>query len=98
LLSKEINPMKRLSVKIANSEREPLDITIKPGSTAGEVLAELNLEGYVLSLLPNPDQFLSFFEEEEDLYSKLTNGDRLCAISSSEAADAFINQIAFGSF
>jgi hypothetical protein len=90
--------MKRLSVKIARSEREPLDITIKPGSTAREVLAELNLEGYVLSLLPNPDQFLDFFEDEEELYSKLTNGDRLCAIACSEAADAFINQIAFGSF
>jgi hypothetical protein len=90
--------MKRLSVKIARSEREPLDITIKPGSTAREVLAELNLEGYVLSLLPNPDQFLNFFEDEEELYSKLTNGDRLCAIACSEAADAFINQIAFGSF
>ena len=92
--------MKRLSVKIARSEREPLDITItiKPGSTAGEVLAELNLEGYVLSLLPNPDQFLSFFEDEEDLYSQLREGDRLCAIACSEAADAFINQIAFGSF
>jgi hypothetical protein len=90
--------MKRLSVKIARSEREPLDITINPGSTAREVLAELNLEGYVLSLLPNPDQFLDFFEDEEELYSKLTNGDRLCAIACSEAADAFINQIAFGSF
>jgi hypothetical protein len=90
--------MKCISVKIAGSERELQEITITPGDTVGEVLARLNLEGYVLSLLPNPEQFLDFFEDEEELYSKLTNGDRLCAIASSEAADAFINQIAFGSF
>lgn len=90
--------MKRVVIRIAGSESDPIDRDILPGQTAGEVLAELNLEGYVLSLLPNPDQFLSFFEDEEDLYSQLREGDRLCAVACSEAADAFINQIAFGSF
>jgi hypothetical protein len=90
--------MKAVAVKLAGSEREPIDITIKPGTTAGGILSQLNLEGYVLSLLPNPDQFLDFFEDEEELYSQLKEGDRLLAIACSDAADAFINQIAFGSF
>ena len=90
--------MKKITVKVTGSERELQEITVMPGDTVGEVLARLNLEGYVLSLLPNPDQFLDFFEDEEELYSKLTNGDRLCAIACSEAADAFNNQISFGSF
>jgi hypothetical protein len=90
--------MKTLAVKIAASEQEPFDITIKPGTTAGEILSQLNLEGYVLSLLPNPDQYLSFFEDEEDVYSQLKEGDTLCAIASAEALDAYIHQFVYGSF
>jgi hypothetical protein len=90
--------MKRIAVKVAGSERELQEITIMPGDTVGEVLTQLNLEDYVLSLLPNPDQFLDFFEDEEELYSKLTNGDRLCAIACSEAADAYIHHFIYGSF
>jgi hypothetical protein len=90
--------MKRISVKIAGSEREPLDIQIMPRTTAGEILAQLNLENYVLSLQPNPDQLLSFFEDSEDLYSKLSQGDILCAIACSEAADAYIHHFIYGSF
>ena len=90
--------MKRITVKVTGLERELQEITVMTGDTVGEVLARLNLEGYVLSLLPNPDQFLDFFEDEEELYSKLTNGDRLCAIACSEAADAYIHQFIYGSF
>ncbi len=90
--------MKKIAVKIAGSEREPIDITIKPGTSAGAILSQLNLEDYVLSLQPNPDQLLSFFEDEEDLYSQLSQGDILCAIACSEAADAYIHQFIYGSF
>jgi hypothetical protein len=92
--------MKRIvvKVKVAGSEREFQDITIMPGNTVGEVLARLNLEGYVLSLQPNPDQLLSFFEDSEDLYSQLSEGDILCAIACSEAADAYIHHFIYGSF
>jgi hypothetical protein len=90
--------MKRITVKITGSEREPLDITIKPGTSAGVILSQLNLENYVLSLQPNPDQLLSFFEDEEDLYSQLSQGDILCAIACSEAADAYIHHFIYGYF
>jgi hypothetical protein len=44
---------KRIAVKIAGSEREPLDTTIKPGTTAADILTQLNLQGYLLSTGPN---------------------------------------------
>jgi hypothetical protein len=90
--------MKRIAVKAAGSERELQEITIMPGDTVGEVLTQLNLEDYVLSLQPNPDQLLSFFEDSEDLYSQLSQGDTLCAIACSEAADAYIHHFIYGSF
>jgi hypothetical protein len=90
--------MKRIPVKVTGSERELQEITIKPGDTVGEVLARLNLEDYVLSLQPNTDQLLSFLEDEADLYSQLSQGDVLCAIACSEAADAYIHHFIYGSF
>ncbi len=90
--------MKRITVKVRGSEREFQEITIMPGDTVGEVLARLNLEGYVLSLQPNPDQLLSFFEDDDDLYFQLSPGDILCAIACSEVADAYFHQFIYGSF
>jgi hypothetical protein len=49
--------MKQIAVKVAGSEIEPLDVTIKPGTTAGEILNQLNLEGYLLSTGANSTQF-----------------------------------------
>jgi hypothetical protein len=90
--------MKRITVKIVGSEQEPQDIQIMPRTTAGLILSQLSLEDYVLSLQPNPDQLLSFFEDSEDLYSQLSEGDILCAIACSEAADAYIHHFIYGSF
>ena len=89
--------MKRIAVKIAGSEQEPLNIQIAPGTSVEKILSQLGLEDYVLSLLPNPDQYLSFFEDEEDVYSQLKEGDTLCAIASAEALDAYIHQFVYGS-
>jgi hypothetical protein len=89
--------MKRISIKVLGNEHELTNIQIKPGVTVGEVLAQLNLEDYVLSPLPNPNQLLSFLEDEEDLYS-LKDGTRLYAIASSEAVDAYIHHFIYGSF
>ena len=89
--------MKRINIKIAGSRREPLNIQIAPGTSVEKILSQLGLEDYVLSLLPNPDQYLSFFEDEEDVYSQLKEGDTLCAIASAEALDAYIHQFVYGS-
>lgn len=49
--------MKKIAIKVVDSQLEALDVNIKPGTTAGEILTQLNLEGYVLLPLPKPEQF-----------------------------------------
>jgi hypothetical protein len=68
--------MKRITVKVAGTDREPIDRNIKPGSTAGEVLADLGLEGYLLSTGPNADRF---FGDSENVYSQVSDGQKLFA-------------------
>ncbi len=67
--------MKQVAVKIAGNEAEPLDIQIQPGQTAGEVLRQLGLSGYILSF-PNSSQF---FANEEPIYASVVDGDKLVA-------------------
>jgi hypothetical protein len=72
--------MKSMAVKIAGSEREPLDLTIKPGTSAADILAQLNLQGYVLSLKGSNN----FFSNDEIVYSQVVDGDLLYAITRAE--------------
>jgi hypothetical protein len=67
---------KRIAVKIAGSEREPLDTTIKPGTTAADILTQLNLQGYLLSTGPNSSHF---YGDDELVYPNVTDGDKLWA-------------------
>lgn len=68
--------MKQIAVKPAGAEGVPIDITIKPGTTAGEILSQLNLEGYLLSTGPNSTQF---FGEDEVVYPLVRDGDKIYA-------------------
>ena len=67
--------MKTVAIKVAGTEQEPLDIQIQPGQTAGEVLRQLSLQGYILSF-PNSNRF---FGNEEPIYSQVVDGDKLVA-------------------
>jgi hypothetical protein len=67
--------MKQVAVKVAGTEAEPLDIQIQPGQTAGEVLSQLGLSGYILSF-PNSNRF---FANEEPIYASVVDGDKLIA-------------------
>jgi len=67
--------MKQVAVKVAGSEAEPLDITIAPGQTAGEVVTQLGLTGFILSF-PNSQRF---FGNEETIYTQVVDGDKLVA-------------------
>jgi hypothetical protein len=67
--------MKTVAIKVAGTESEPLDIQIQPGQTAGEVLGQLGLQGYILSF-PNSSRF---FGNEEVLYTAVVDGDKLTA-------------------
>jgi hypothetical protein len=67
---------KRIAVKIAGSEREPLDLTIKPGTTIADILTQLNLQGYLLSTGPNSSHF---YGDDELVYPNVTDGGKLWA-------------------
>jgi hypothetical protein len=73
--------MKRIAVKVAGSEREPLDTTIKPGTTASDILNQLNLPGYLLSTSAGSSQF---FGEDEVVYPVVRDGDKLYATTPAE--------------
>jgi hypothetical protein len=76
ILYRRNQTMKSLAVKIAGSETPPMDVTIKPGTTSGEILSQLNLQGYLLSTGPNSRQF---FGDDEVIYPLVVDGDKLYA-------------------
>jgi hypothetical protein len=78
--------MKEIAVKIAGSEGKPIDITIKPGTTANEILSQLNLEGYLLSTGPNSRQF---FGEDEVVYPLVGDGDKIYATTEAEVGGRY---------
>jgi hypothetical protein len=67
--------MKKLAVRVAGTEGDPLDIQIQPGQTAGEILDQIGLQGYMLSF-PNDNRF---FGNQEVIYTSVVDGDKLVA-------------------
>jgi hypothetical protein len=66
--------VKNISVVIAGSG-DIRDIGIKPGTTAGDILRQLNLNGYVLSKGQNEPPF----GNGENIYPLVRDGDKLYA-------------------
>jgi hypothetical protein len=66
--------MKRLSIVVAGSG-QIRDVEIQPGTTAGDVLNQLNLGEYLLSKGPNDP----FFAAAESLYDKVKDGEKIFA-------------------
>jgi len=72
--------MKRLLLVVSGSGRQH-DLEIKPGTTAGDVLSELGLDGYTICPEPNSDAFGT----DENLYTaKIEDGQKVFAISRAE--------------
>lgn len=68
--------MKQIALKILGSESDPFEIFIMPGMRAKDILAALRLEeGYVLA------NHKRYFAEEEVLFDKVTDGDKLWVTS-----------------
>jgi hypothetical protein len=72
----EMTTMKRIAIKVAGSERGLIDVEILPGTTAGEVLNDAGLRGYLLSTGPNSNRF---FAEDENIFPYIADGDKLYA-------------------
>lgn len=59
----------------APADQPPHEVSIEPGSTVGDVLNGLRLNGYVLSRMGST-QILA---EEENLYALVADGDKMVA-------------------
>jgi hypothetical protein len=71
--------MKKLSVVIAGTG-QIRDVEIQPGTTAGDILRQLNLPDYLLSKGPNDP----FFANAESVYDKVNDGEKLFASTKAE--------------
>lgn len=71
--------MKRLSVVVAGTG-QIRDIEIQPGTTAGDVLTQLNLRDYLLSKGPNEP----FLASGESVYDKVSDGEKIFASTKAE--------------
>lgn len=66
--------MKKACVSVVGSGQLH-EITIQPGTTAGDILHNLNLPDYMLSRNPSAD----FFADSESVYEKVADGQKLFA-------------------
>jgi hypothetical protein len=80
---------KRIAVKVAGSERDLLDATIKPGTTAADILTQLNLQGYLLSTGPNSSHF---YGDDELVYPNVTDGDKLWATTPADVGSGSLGE------
>jgi hypothetical protein len=71
--------MKRLSVVIAGSG-ETKDVAIRPGTTVGDLLADLSLTDYMLSHGPGEP----FFAQADSLFEQVKDGQKLFASTKAE--------------
>jgi hypothetical protein len=71
--------MKKLSIVVAGTG-QIRDIQIEPGTTAGDVLTQLNLRDYLLSKGPNDP----FFANAEAIYDKVNDGEKIFASTKAE--------------
>ena len=71
--------MKRLSVVVAGTG-QIRDLEVQPGTTAGDILNQLNLEDYLLSKGPNDP----FFANGESVYDKVNDGEKIFASTRAE--------------
>ena len=75
--------MKRLSVVVAGTG-QIRDVEIQSGTTAGDVLAQLNLPDYLLSKGPNDP----FFANAESIFDKVKDGEKIFASTKAEVGVA----------
>jgi hypothetical protein len=80
---KEYKTMKKLSVVVAGTG-QIRDIEIQSGTTAGDILNQLNLRDYLLSKGPNDP----FFAAAESVYDKVKDGEKIFASTKAEVGVA----------
>ena len=71
--------MKRVSVVIAGTG-QIRDLEIEPGTTAGDILEQLDLRDYLLSKGTNDP----FFANADSIYDKINDGEKIFASTKAE--------------
>jgi hypothetical protein len=74
--------MKHLSVVVAGSG-QIRDLQIEPGTTAKDVLDQLNLNDYLLSKGSNEP----FFANADSIYDKVNDGEKIFASTKAEVGE-----------
>lgn len=74
--------MKKLSVVVAGTG-QIRDVEIQPGTSAGDILHQLNLPGYLLSKGPNEP----FFAVAESVYDKVRDGEKIFASTKADVGE-----------
>jgi len=86
--------MKRLIIRVEGSKHPPFKIQIRPVTRVSDIRKHLQLnDDYVLALAATPHRP---FAEGDDVYALVMSGSKLIARTSVQAADAFMEHIAFG--
>ena len=75
--------MKKLSVVVAGTG-QIRDVEIQPGTTAGDILHQLDLSDYLLSRGPNEP----FFASTESIFDKVNDGEKVFASTKAEVGIA----------
>ena len=86
--------MKLVTIYVQSSKHLCYELVLPPGARVSDIRTHLNLhEDCVFALLGTPHLT---FEEDTDVHALIMDGDRLIAMTSVQAADAFMERIAFG--
>lgn len=72
--------MKRLTIGRPGTG-DPIDVNIYPGTMARDVIRDARLEGYMLAKMPAGDEAPRPFAMDEEIYSKVLDGEKLMAVT-----------------
>lgn len=86
--------MKLVTTYIQSSKHLFYEVQLLPGTRVSDIRTSLDLhEDCVFALLGTPHVSI---DEDADVHALVTDGDRLIAMTPVQAADAFMEHIAFG--
>jgi len=81
----------RAFIKVKNSNQNPYEVYIQPGTTPAQILARLNLdEDYDLYRADDPT---TYFSNDDDIYPLVSQDEALLAQTIFEAEEAFMENL-----
>jgi hypothetical protein len=78
--------MKAISISVLKTSSPPIVFLLRPGATAADILRALKLKDLVLFPISDPAKL---FGHDDEVYSRVSNGDRLYAALLAEASEFY---------